>query len=140
MPPDCFICRKHTGQEAQPPGGYIYEDANWKTGHARAQMAGLGTLVVESARHFLDFAEMTPDESLSFGVLMTKLYTCLKAETEAELVYTVLYMEGIPHFHAWLVPRYKNGTVRGLALLEKSQCDETAAVRLAGALRTRLAT
>lgn len=139
MPPDCFICRKNEGLEAPPPGGYVYEDAHWKVGHAPTHMTGLGTLVIESARHYLDFADMTADEAATFGGLLAKLYAGLKAETEAERVYTALFMEGAPHFHAWLVPRYPGDAVRGPALLEQNQCDEVAAVRLAEALRTQLA-
>ena len=30
----CFICRKHNGQEATPPGGYIYEYEHWMVCHA----------------------------------------------------------------------------------------------------------
>jgi hypothetical protein len=57
----------------------------------------------------------------------------------AERVYTALFMEGAPHFHAWLVPRFHEEQVRGPALLaEEASCVEGAAVRLAGALRERL--
>jgi len=41
---NCFICRKHAGLEAAPPGGYIFEDANWKVGHGPAHLIRLGTL------------------------------------------------------------------------------------------------
>jgi diadenosine tetraphosphate (Ap4A) HIT family hydrolase len=138
MEPNCFICRKNAGLEAPPPGGYIYEDAHWKVGHAPAHVVGLGTLVVESARHYLDPADMTPDEAASFGPLLAKLYRALKGETDAERVYSAWFMEGAPHFHAWLVPRYPGGEVRGPALLDQSRCDEAQAAQLAGALRKRL--
>jgi diadenosine tetraphosphate (Ap4A) HIT family hydrolase len=106
--------------------------------HAPSNMVGLGTLVVESARHYLDFSEMNADEAASFGVLVSKLYTILKTETGAERVYTALFMEGALHFHAWIVPRYPGGQVRGPALLDQASCDEAEAVRLAEALRKRL--
>jgi diadenosine tetraphosphate (Ap4A) HIT family hydrolase len=134
----CFICRKNAGQEAPPPGGYVYEDAHWKVGHAPAHMVGLGTLVVESARHYLDFSEMTADEADSFGGLMADLYVALKNETGAERVYTAFFAEGAPHFHVWLVPRYPGGEVRGPALLDQNSCDEAEAIKLAAALRKRL--
>ena len=55
----CFLCRKHIGQEVAPPGGYIYEDEHWMVCHAQPHMGPLGTLFIESRRHFLDYAEMT---------------------------------------------------------------------------------
>jgi diadenosine tetraphosphate (Ap4A) HIT family hydrolase len=139
---DCFICRKHADWEAQPPGGYLYEDAHWKVGHGPSQMVGLGTLVIESARHYLDFAEMTTDEATSYGPLLARLYVALKAETGAERIYTAVFMEGASHFHAWLHPRLPGEQVRGPALLMLDYnvpCDEAAATRLVVALRARLA-
>jgi diadenosine tetraphosphate (Ap4A) HIT family hydrolase len=138
MEQSCFICRKNAGLEAPPPGGYVYEDVYWKVGHAPSDMVGLGTLVVESTRHYLDFSGMETDEAASFGGLMAKLYAALMAETGAERVYCALFAEGAPHFHVWLVPRYPGGEVRGPALLDQSSCDETEAIALAAALRKRL--
>ena len=31
---DCFLCQKHKGEVASPPGGYIYEGAHWLVCHA----------------------------------------------------------------------------------------------------------
>jgi diadenosine tetraphosphate (Ap4A) HIT family hydrolase len=139
MQQNCFICRKNVGLEAAPPGGYIIEDMYWKVGHGPAHTSRLGTLVIEAARHYLDFADMTSDEATSYGPLLVKLYAALKAETGAERVYTALFMEGAPHFHTWLVPRFVEEQVRGPALLaEETPCNGVAAARLAGALRERL--
>jgi diadenosine tetraphosphate (Ap4A) HIT family hydrolase len=141
MHQDCFVCRKHAGREAHPPGGYFYEDAYWKVGHGPPQMVGLGTLVIESARHYLDFAEMTTDEAASYGPLLAKLYVALKAETGAERIYTTVFLEGTPHFHAWLHPRLPDEQMRGPASLmldHNVPCEETAAARLAVALRAKL--
>ena len=70
---NCFICRKHKGQEVDPPGGYIYEDEHWMVCHAPGKLGPLGTLFIESKRHFLDNAEMTDDESVSLGLVMRKV-------------------------------------------------------------------
>jgi hypothetical protein len=48
----CFICDKHEGKEATPPGGYIYEDAYRMVCHAPGKLGPLGTLFIESKRHF----------------------------------------------------------------------------------------
>jgi diadenosine tetraphosphate (Ap4A) HIT family hydrolase len=132
----CFICQKHAGQVAAPPGGYIYQDVHWKVCHAPAAMAHLGTLIVESTRHYLDFGEMSPDEATSYGHLLQTLYTLLKQYAEAERVYTLVTLEGADHFHTWLVPRTGAHTERGVQLLRQSaSCDETDAQSLAIQLR-----
>jgi diadenosine tetraphosphate (Ap4A) HIT family hydrolase len=136
---ECFLCKKHTGEFARPPGGYVYEDTHWKVCHAPVDKGPLGTLFVESKRHFLDFAGMFPDEASSYGILLKKLYTELKVLTGAERIYLIVMLEGTPHFHAWLLPRTKEIPERGVEFLQKDfTCNETDAQKLATALREAL--
>jgi diadenosine tetraphosphate (Ap4A) HIT family hydrolase len=131
----CFLCQKHAGEVASPPGGYIYDDLHWRVCHAPVDKGPLGTLFIESQRHFLDFAELLPDEAVSYGVLLKKLYTELKRVTGAERIYQVIMMEGVPHFHAWLVPRAKEIPERGIDFLAKDLiCTAPEARELAGIL------
>jgi diadenosine tetraphosphate (Ap4A) HIT family hydrolase len=133
---ECFLCQKHAGKVAAPPGGYIYVDAHWRVCHAPVDKGPLGTLFIESQRHFLDFSEALPDETASYGPLLKKLYTEIKSLTGAERVYQVIMLEGVPHFHAWLVPRAKEIPERGLQFLEKDlTCNEMDALNLATSLR-----
>lgn len=133
---DCFLCRKHQGQEAAPPGGYIYEDENWMVCHAPAKLGPLGTLFIESKRHFLDYAEMTDEESASLGDVMRKIYQALKLHTGAERVYQVTLLEGVPHYHSWLVPHRKEDTEKGMKFLTRDDtCEEKDAIELANQLR-----
>ena len=133
---DCFLCRKHTGEEAAPPGGYIYEDEYWMVCHAPGKLGPLGTLFIESRRHFLDYSEMTPEESTSLGEIMKKIYSALRLHTGAERIYQVTLMEGVPHFHSWLVPRRKEDTERGMKFLARDDsCIDEEAGMLAGKLR-----
>lgn len=135
----CFICRKHTGQEAAPPGGYVYEDEHWMVCHAPVDKAPLGTLFIESRRHFLDYSEMTSEEAMSLGNLLKKVYSALKKHTQAERIYQLSTMEGQPHYHCWLVPRRKEDIERGLKFLARDdQCDEGDAIALAEELRKAL--
>lgn len=132
----CFLCQKHKGQEAAPPGGYIYEDKHWLVCHAPGKLGPLGTLFIESKRHFLDYAEMTDEESASLGFVMRKIYKALRINTEAERIYQVTLLEGIPHFHSWLVPRRKDDTERGMKFLGRDDsCTDEDASTLAGKLR-----
>jgi diadenosine tetraphosphate (Ap4A) HIT family hydrolase len=133
---NCLLCRKHIGQEATPPGGYIYEDEHWMICHAQPHMGPLGTLFIESKRHFLDYAEMTEEDSGSLGDVMKKIYHALKLHTGAERVYQVTLMEGIPHFHSWLVPHHKDDPERGMKFLARDDsCSEEEASALADKLR-----
>ena len=132
----CLLCRKHVGQETAPPGGYIYEDEYWMICHAQPHMGPLGTLFIESKRHFLDYAEMTDEESASLGDVMRKVYHNLKLLTEAERVYQVTLMEGVPHFHSWLVPRRVTDTEKGMKfLIRDDSCSDDDAAVLAEKLR-----
>ncbi len=133
---DCFLCRKHKGQEGTPPGGYIYEDEYWMVCHAPGTKGPLGTLFIESRRHFLDYSEMTPQESTSLGSVVKKIYRALRMYIHAERIYQVTLIEGTPHFHAWFVPRGKDVAERGLKFLARDDsCSDEEASALAEKLR-----
>jgi len=132
----CFICRKHNGQEAAPPGGYIYEDEYWMVCHAPGKLGPLGTLFIESKRHFLDFAEFNDEEQASYGTLAKRISAALKELTNAERIYHVSMVEGVPHFHIWLIPRTKDISEHGVAFLARDDsCNEADAMALANRLR-----
>jgi diadenosine tetraphosphate (Ap4A) HIT family hydrolase len=132
----CFICRKHNGREPAPPGGYIYEGEHWMVCHAPGKLGPLGTLFIESKRHFLDYAEMTDDESASLGNVMRKIYHALKLHTEAERIYQVTLIDGVPHFHSWLVPHRKDDLEKGMKFLARDDsCNEEDAIELVNKLR-----
>ncbi len=135
----CFVCRKHKGQEAAPPGGYIYEDAHWMVCHAPVNLGPLGTLFIESRRHFLDYSEMTLEEAASLGNLLKPVYQALKEHTDAERIYQLSTMEGQPHLHMWIVARKKDIPERGLKFLARDDtCEEKDAIALAEELREAL--
>ena len=135
----CFLCRKHKGDEIIPPGGYIYEDEHWMICHAQPHMGPLGTLFIESKRHFLDYAEMTDEESASLGEALRKVYAALRKYTGAERIYQVTLIEGIPHFHSWLVPRRKDDPEKGMKFLARDDsCREDDAIKLSNQLREEL--
>lgn len=94
----CFMCDKHRCNVTQSPGGYIYEDEHRMVCHFPAEMALLGQSVIESKRHFLDFTEMIPDETQSYGMSMQKLYSAAREATESERIYNLILLEGVPPF------------------------------------------
>ena len=133
---ECFLCQKHAGKVTSPPGGYIYEDPHWMVCHAPVEKGPLGTLFIESKRHFLDFAEMNQDEAASYGTLLKNLYIALRSVLEPERIYQVTMLEGVPHFHTWLVPRSQNIKESGIPFLVKDYtCTDSDAQELAASLR-----
>lgn len=135
----CFLCRKHKGQEATPPGGYFYEDDYWLVCHAPANLGPLGTLFIESKRHFLDYAGMTEEESTSLGDVLKKVYRAFREHTNAERIYMLSTMEGVPHFHSWFVPRGKDIPEHGLKFLARDDsCEEKDAIALVEKLRASI--
>ena len=132
----CFLCRKHNGEETAPPGGYIYEDEHGIVCHALAKLGPLGRSCIESRRHFLDYAEMTKEESTALGDVMRKIYYALRLHTNAERIYQVTLRDGVPDFHFWLVPRRNEDTEKGIIfLIRDDSCNEEAAIEFVGRLR-----
>lgn len=138
---DCVICarlrdgRPHEGSV----GGTLYEDSHWYAYHAPVASATPGQLFLVSKRHYLDFAEMTPDEATSYGLVLRRLYAVLKRATGAERVYAQVTLEGVPHFHAWLIPRPADVTERGCDYITSERsCTEANALAVIGQLRDAL--
>ncbi len=109
---ECLICVKYRGGAlpayggyTSPPGGYLFDDGMWRVGHGPTPYWPAGTLLIESHRHFLDFAEMLDAEAASIGLLIRRFVGPLKKATGASRVHVFSCMEGAEHFHLWLVPR-----------------------------------
>src|SRR5690242_19629651 len=113
----CLICNKHKGIQALPPGGYIYQDEHWAVCHAPTNVGPLGTLFIESRRHFLDFAEINEEEQKTYGLVAQKVCAALKQLIDPTRIYHLSTVEGVPHFHVWLVPRANGIPERGLSFL-----------------------
>jgi len=113
----CFICRKQAGKEEPPPGGYIFKGKHFAACHAPRELGTAGTMVIESRRHFLDFGEMKSAEGARLTSLLKRLFPAIKQATQAERVYSLAMMDGVPHFHLWLVPWKKDEPFRGVTYL-----------------------
>ncbi|MFI5916044.1 HIT family protein [Dactylosporangium sp. NPDC051541] len=121
--PSCLICRKYAGGvvplwagRAEPPGRHLLDDPLWRVGHGPAIFSPLGTLLIESKRHYLDYAEMTAEELATYPVLLARLMPVIKRVTGAERVHVFSNMDGAAHFHTWLLPR-RPDQVRGRRFL-----------------------
>ena len=122
---DCFVCRKQEGIEPPPTGGYIVEGKYFLVEHAPLKMSHVGTVIIQSRRHLLDFGEMTSAESTEFGSIMRRLVPAVKAVTGAHRIYFLSVNEHAPHFHLWLVPKKKNTTLEPLPFLSRRPVPAT---------------
>ena len=106
---DCFICRKHRG-EIGVPGGAVYKDDLVYTGHSYMpsdpQDAYLGYLIVEPKRHVPGLADLTDEEALRIGLLLTQLGRTLKTAVAPDHIYLFVMGHHVDHLHYHLVPRY----------------------------------
>ena len=117
---DCNMCRNQdglkTGSElldAPHPGGIIALEEHFLVVHAPLESSSSGTVIVESRRHLLDFAEMTQTELDAFGSLLHRLVPAVKSATGVDRVYYLALMERVGHFHMWLVPKKDIGDLKG---------------------------
>jgi diadenosine tetraphosphate (Ap4A) HIT family hydrolase len=133
---DCYICRKQAGKEEPPPGGYLLRGAHFMVCHGSPARSTLGTVLVESRRHFLDYGEMRAPEVVELGSMLRRLFPAVKRVTKAERVYAVALMEGVPHFHLWLVPRKRGGRLRGVRHLARRHAPVSS--RAAAAMARRI--
>ncbi|MGJ6960511.1 hypothetical protein ACSDR0_01270 [Streptosporangium sp. G11] len=136
--PDSRACSYCHLEEAgrDPIGGWVHRDEHWLVGQGPADTTMPGALKITSRRHFV---EMTPAESASFGPLLTRLDTALRANTDAERVHLVSTRDRVQHFHAWLYPRPASHALRGTDFLNAPQRSDPAdAERAARAARDHL--
>jgi len=107
--------------------------------HAPGKLGPLGTLFIESRRHFLDYSEMTQEEADALGPLLQRVYQALRQHTGAERIYQLATIEGQPHMHMWIVARSKGIPERGLKFLARDDsCKDQDAAALAEKLRASL--
>lgn len=134
---ECFYCRRAAGLEEEPLGGYVYSDEHFRVGHAQIEIAGPGTLVVESRRHVLDLATMSLEEIVALMTLLPRLHKILHEELGAQRVYLVSSEAFAPHFHAWLYPWRSSEVQRGVAFLAQSRSCTADEARAAAAIVSR---
>jgi diadenosine tetraphosphate (Ap4A) HIT family hydrolase len=108
----CLVCAKYAGDPVPawagypvPPGGHLIDNGMWRVGHGPTPYWPAGTLLIESYRHFVDYADFEPEEAATFGPMIKLLTGPLKEATGAPRVHLFACMEGTEHFHTWLVPR-----------------------------------
>ncbi len=144
--PDCLICAKYDDRPVPawaghpvPPGGHLVDDGMWRVGHGPTPYWPAGTLLIESRRHFLDYADFTPGEAAAIGPLIQRFTNPLKLATGASRIHIFSCMEGTGHFHLWMVPRTAGETAGRTFIGSPGYCTPVAAEAVVHRVRTLLA-
>jgi diadenosine tetraphosphate (Ap4A) HIT family hydrolase len=143
---ECLICVKYRGGAlpayggyTSPPGGYLVDDGMWRVGHGPTPYWPAGTLLIESYRHYLDFAEMQEEEAATIGPLIHRFVGPLKRATGASRIHVFSCMEGAEHFHLWLVPRVGEVSSGRSFIANPGFCGVSEAEQVISRLRHELA-
>jgi diadenosine tetraphosphate (Ap4A) HIT family hydrolase len=143
---ECLICAKYAGRSvpawagfAVPPGGHLVDDGTWRVGHGPTPYWPAGTLLIESARHFLDYADFTPEEASTLGPLVTRFTGPLKEATGASRIHLFSCMEGTEHFHLWMVPRVGEAPSGRTFIAEPGYCTPGEAEDVIACVRRTMA-
>jgi diadenosine tetraphosphate (Ap4A) HIT family hydrolase len=140
--PTCLICGKYAGNPMPawagfpvPPGGHLVDDCTWRVGHGPTSYWPVGTLLIESRRHFRDYADFEPREAATLGPLIKRLIGPLREATGAPRIHVFSSMEGTEHFHLWLVPRAEGRPAGRAFLAEPGHCSPVEAEEMIGRIR-----
>jgi diadenosine tetraphosphate (Ap4A) HIT family hydrolase len=147
---ECIACRLHRG-ELSAPGGTILRDHLWVLEHIVEPIPIAGWLVLKPVRHVESFAELTPEEALSFGPLTHRVTQAMNEVIRPAKIYLSMYMEGAnaAHLHVHLIPRMNDTPAdrRGPRIFEyaressstgKSRGDVALAAQIASRVRLLL--
>jgi diadenosine tetraphosphate (Ap4A) HIT family hydrolase len=121
-----------------PPGGHLVDTPLWRAGHGPTPYWPKGTVLIESKRHFVDYAEFTDDEAATLGPLVRWLTEPLRQATGAPRVHLFSCMEGTDHFHLWMVPRAPGATPGRSFIADPGYCTAAEAEGVIHELRLRL--
>lgn len=101
---DCVICRGPDG-DAEFGRVQVWEDELWRlTMSLEAEV--LGFCYLEPKRHIPYVTDLGGEEARTFGGVLARVCSALKAETSALVVYVYVFGEGVPHLHVHLAPHH----------------------------------
>jgi diadenosine tetraphosphate (Ap4A) HIT family hydrolase len=114
--PGCPMC---AGGDAD--GGFfreqVWDDALWRlTTSTGPGDPTPGFSYLEPKRHIPHITDLDGDEAETFGPVMARCTTALKAATGAELVYVYIFGDGIAHLHVHLAPHRSGDALVGVPI------------------------
>ncbi|MEU4621007.1 HIT family protein [Actinoplanes sp. NPDC023801] len=106
---ECLICAKHRG-EGSLGGIRVWEDEHSLVFHRPVDASGTtmpGYLFVESRRHVPYLADLTDVEAAAIGRVVRRAAEALRAEVDAEFVFSAVAGMSHAHFHQHLFVRHR---------------------------------
>lgn len=103
---DCGTCRANHGL-LKTPGVVIYDDGVWRLEHIVEPIPMAGWLALKPWHHVETMADLTKDESASFGRLSRRIVVAMNKVMRPQKVYVCLFAEAenFAHIHFHLIPR-----------------------------------
>jgi diadenosine tetraphosphate (Ap4A) HIT family hydrolase len=99
---ECQLCLGADG-DADLHRVQVWEDELWRlTTSLAAEVAGFSYL--EPKRHIPFITDLDGEEARTFGEVLGRVTSALKAVTGAEVVYLYVFGMGIPHLHLHVAP------------------------------------
>ena len=114
----CIACDVVSGRIV-PPSGIILDDGVWVLGHSVSPVLLRGWLILEPRRHVEHLAELTQPEAAALGPLIARASSAVMRALQAEKVYACSFGELVRHVHWYLIPRYADMSVHGVAVLNE---------------------
>jgi diadenosine tetraphosphate (Ap4A) HIT family hydrolase len=99
---DCVLC---DGERASRELNrtVVWEDGTWRLSMSRRGYT-TGFAYLEPKRHVAYITDLDREEAATFGPVMARVTSALKAAAGADLVYVYVFGGGIPHLHVHLGP------------------------------------
>jgi diadenosine tetraphosphate (Ap4A) HIT family hydrolase len=142
---ECIACEVVSGRTL-PPGGIVLDDGLWVLSHSVSPVLLRGWLILKPRRHVEHLAELTEPEAAALGPLIARVSSAVMRALQAEKVYACSFGELVRHVHWYLIPRYADMSVHGVAVLNEMfaspspwACSDEDAAEAASRVRVALA-
>jgi len=112
---DCLGCDVNAGR-IEPPGGVILRTALWQADHELGPLLR-GYVILKPVRHVHEFADLTDEETGTFGPTLRDLLAAMRRVLQPERIYVNSFAETVHHLHFHLIPRYADLPALGPELL-----------------------
>ncbi|MFM9842232.1 MAG: HIT family protein [Dongiaceae bacterium] len=119
---DCLLCRA-ADADAEFNRIQVWQDDLWRlTVSLDSEVPGFAYL--EPKRHVPYITDLAGAEAASFGAVLAHCAGTLREVTGADVIYTYIFGDGIPHLHVHLAPHRKGDAlndqmIRGEIVEEK---------------------
>ena len=114
----CIACDVVAGRIV-PPGGIVLDDGVWVLSHSISPVLLRGWLILEPKRHVEHLADLSEVEAVALGPLIARVSSAVMRVLQAEKVYACSFGEDVRHVHWYLIPRYADMSVQGVAVLNE---------------------